>query len=715
MKLKFTDNYKLQFKDHLLILLILTLSGFLFGIPFSGNFFSFPERERTLPDTIITQHRPAYDSVYTSILSKAQSFYLAKNYNDALIEYEKALRINPNDPKLNETIEKVKSFIAQQQIVLQDYQKTIASADNYFKVKDYLNAKSAYQYAIDLKPDDQYAKDKLRQTMELIRSGKAQNTLYDMAIASAEKLFQAKEYEKAKTEFEKARKILPDDDYAKERLNEIIKILVDRQSIEEMYTKSIAAADKFYDAKSYQSALLEYKNASSYKPEEKYPKDRITELTALIKSIKARDDAYNKAIAAADDFFSGTSYNDAKKEYQNALTIKPDESYPKNKIKQIDDILAGKQRTGEEYDRLVNMGDSLYIEKKFFAAKANYQQALKLKPGESYPKEMISKTDNMIAGQAANEQTTEEAYQAAIKTADDLFTEKSYPKAKTEYQNALLIKPNENYPKTKVAEIDQIFANLAKQKSLDDQYSGLITEADKRLAEKSYPEAKTGYQAALKIKPDQQYPKDKITEIDNILAELSRQKGLEDQYTSAIAKADKLFTDKILDQSKTEYIAAGNLKPNETYPKQKIAEIDKILTDAAEQKALDEKYQAMIVNADKLLSAQSYADARTEYSNASSIKPSEQYPKDKITEIDRITTSIADAKAKDEQFKSTIDKADKLFAAKTYDQAKTEYQNALLIKPGENYPKTKVAEIDQILADLAKQKSLDDQYSGPYC
>jgi len=712
MKLKFTGKYRLKFKDNLLIFLILILSGFLFGMPFSGNFFSFLEKETVVYDTIITQPKQTDDSVYISILRKAQTFYLGKNYNDALVEYEKARQIKPTDAKLKETIEKVKSLITLQKKALEDYQKTIVSADNYFKVKDYLNAKSAYQFAIDLKPDDQYAKDKLKQTMELIRSGKAQNTLYDMAIASAEKLFQAKEYEKAKVEFEKANKILPTDTYAKERLNDIIKILVDRQAKEEMYAKSIASADKLYNAKSYQSALLEYQNALSYKPEEIYPKERITELTALIKSIKAKNDAYNKAIAAADNFFSGTQYSDSKKEYQNALTIKPEEAYPKNQIKLIDDILAGKLRTGEEFDRLVNVGDSLYIEKKYYAAKANYQQALKVKPGESYPKEMISKTDNMIAGQAANAQATEEAYQAAIKIADDLFNEKSYPKAKTEYQNALLIKPGESYPKTRVAAIDQLLAEMEKLKSLDDQYSGLIAEADKQMAEKTYPAAKTGYQAALKLKPGQQYPKDKITEIDNLLAEFARQKGLEDQYTSSIAKADKLFTDKQLDQSRAEYIIAGNLKPDETYPKEKIAEIDKLLADVAALKALDGQYQATILNADKLFSAKNYPDAKTEYSNASLIKPGEQYPMVKIAEIDKLIASMADAKVKDEQYKSTIEKADQLLAAKTYDQAKTEYQNALAIKPGEVYPKTRVAEIDQLLAEIAKQKSLEDQYSG---
>jgi len=397
------------------------------------------------------------------------------------------------------------------------------------------------------------------------------------------------------------------------------------------------------------------------------------------------------------------------------LQIKPDQQYPKDKITEIDNTLladATEQKAlDEKYLAMVANADKLLSAQNYANARTEYSNASSIKPPEQYPKDKIAEIDRITAS-IVDAKAKDEQFKSTIDKADKLLAAKIYDQAKTEYQNALLIKPNENYPKTKVAEIDQIFAGLAKQKSLDDQYANLITEADKRLAEKSYPEAKTGYQAALEIKPDQQYPKDKITEIDNTLAELSRQKGLDDQYTSAIAKADKLFTDKLLDQSKAEYIIAGNLKPYETYPKQKIAEIDKLLADAVAQKVLDDKYQAMIVNADKLLSAQNYPNARAEYSNASSIKPSEQYPKDKIAGIDRITASIADAKAKDEQFKSTIDKADKLLLIKNYDQAKTEYQNALLIKPDETYPKTKVAEIDLLLAAITKQKALDDQYAG---
>jgi len=240
--------------------------------------------------------------------------------------------------------------------------------------------------------------------------------------------------------------------------------MVDKQTREEMYAQSIAAADKLYNSKGYQNALLEYQHAASYKPEEQYPKDRIKELTALLAVMKARDESYKKSIASADKLFDDVSYEPSKAEYQNASKIKPEEIYPINRIKEIDGILARLKNAKEEYNRLVDIADSFYVTKKYINAKANYLQALKVKPNESYPKEMIAKADNLISGQEANSKALDEAYQVAISNADKFFLGKEYDKAKTGYQNALGIKPDEQSPKDKIREIDAIFAKIDKQK-----------------------------------------------------------------------------------------------------------------------------------------------------------------------------------------------------------------------------------------------------------
>ncbi len=391
-----------------------------------------------------------------------------------------------------------------------------------------------------------------------------------------------------------------------------------------------------------------------------------------------------------------------------AGNLKPNETYPKQKIAEIDKMLAdaaAQKALDEKYQAMIVNADKLLSGQNYTNARTEYSNASSIKPSEQYPKDKIAEIDRIIAS-IADAKAKDEQFKSTIDKADKLLAAKTYDQAKTEYQNALLIKPDETYPKTKVAEIDLQLAAIAKQKALDDQYAGLIAEADKKLAEKSFTEAKTGYQSALGLKPDQQYPKGKITEIDKVLADLSRQKALDDQYDAAIAKADKLFTDNMLDESKAGFIAAGNLKPNETYPKLKISEIDKLKTEAAQKKIVDDKYKAAILNADKLLSLQNYANAKTEYTNASLIKPAEQYPKDKITEIESI---VSELKAKEEAYKAAITKADQLLFQKSYEEAKNEYTNASLIKSSEQYPKNKITEINGILMQLkGKKQTYDD-------
>ena len=69
----------------------------------------------------------------------------------------------------------------------------------------------------------------------------------------------------------------------------------------------------------------------------------------------------------------------------------------------------------------------------------------------------------------------------------------------------------------------------------------------------------------------------------------------------------------------------------------------------------------------------------------------------KISEINSIIDGLARAKEKDAQYQEVIGKGDKLFGLKDYKSAKNKYLDASLIKPTEQYPKDKVAEIDVLL------------------
>ncbi|HEY4798676.1 MAG TPA: carboxypeptidase regulatory-like domain-containing protein, partial [Bacteroidia bacterium] len=251
-----------------------------------------------------------------------------------------------------------------------------------------------------------------------------------------------------------------------------------------------------------------------------------------------------------------------------------------------------------------------------------------------------------------------------------------------------------------------------KQKEIDDKYKAAIAKADKAFGNADYKSAKSEYNDALSIKPAEAYPKQKLSEIDKLLADASKQKELDDKYKAAITKADNAFGSKDYASAKSSYTEASGLKPNESYPKQKLSEIDKLLADASKQKDLDDKYKAAITKGDNSFKSKDYASAKSSFTEASGLKPSEQYPKTKLDEIEKLLNAAASQKELDDKYKAAIAKADNAFGAKDYISAKSSYTEANGLKPNESYPKQKLSEIDKLLADASKQKDVDDKYKA---
>jgi hypothetical protein len=490
--------------------------------------------------------------------------------------------------------------------------------------------------------------------------------------------------------------------------------LAKQKALDDQYTAAISKADKSFAAKTWAQAKTDYSAASMIKPNEAYPKDKMLEIEKIVADLakqKALDDQYAGIIANADKLLLAKTYADARTEYGKAAGLKPDEAYPKTKIAEIDKLLAdiaAQKSKDEQYKALIDKADKLLADKSLEPAKTEYQNAIAIKPAETYPKGKIEEIDKQLA-EIARKKALDDQYTSTLANADKLLADKSYEPAKAEYQKASQLKPDEKYPKDRIAEIDQALVNLAKQKALDDQYAAAISKADKSFASKTWDQAKIDYTAASALKPNEAYPKDKITEIDKTIADIAKQKQIDEKYLTAIATADKLLDAKTYELAKTAYQDASALKPTEQYPKDKIAQIDKINADIAHQKEVEVNYKASLAKADNLLSAKSYEPAKTEFQNANSLKPDEKYPKEKIDAINKI---LADLKAFEDKYNGAIATGDTAFTNKSYAQSKSAYQAALQMKPTEKYPKDKIAEIDKILVDLAKQKVIDDQYQG---
>jgi hypothetical protein len=620
-----------------------------------------------------------------------------------------------------------KSLSSQKKMALAAKEKALAEAKA--KEADELKAKQeaiAKRYA-----EEEAARKKAMEEEERLRKEKELNDKYDAAITKADKAFAQAEWEFAKQNYQEAATLKPAEAYPKTKLTEI----ENRMANEKKYAAAIEKGDKAMTAKDFNAAKMAFSEALSVKNNDAVAKAKLAEAEAAIaEAVKQKelDAKYANQIAAADKLFVAKKWADAKASYNEALKLKPDESHPKERIAEAEKMIAeeeakkaAEKELNDKYNAAVAKADKFFTEKKWTEAKESYSEASSLKPAESLPKNKIKEIEAIEKAEAdkiAKEKELNEKYAAAISKADGLFQEKKLAEAKTFYNEALGYKSTENYPKTKIKEIDDLVAaenkRIAEEKALNDKYNAALTKGAAALSAKKYGEAKTAYSEAANLKPDEELPKTKIKEIDELIAKdeeaKAAEKALNEQYNAVIKKADTDFGNKNYKDAKQGYNQALTLKPSETYPSTKLKEIaaaEKAEADRiAKEQETDAKYREAISQADNAFSNADWNSAKSLYTQAGKLKPDEKYPKDKLAEIDNKLKYEAEHKAAaaalDKKYNDAIALGDKQLAAKKYNEAKAAFSEASTLKPEESLPKQKLEQINKLIAEQAEQERL---------
>lgn len=628
---------------------------------------------------------------FDKAIEEADNFYINRDFVNARARYQAALAIKPEARYPKEMLQKTESGESQLKTEQERYDAVIANADEYLKNNEFTLAKESYTAALAIKPSESYPKTKISEIEKTIATLESREKSYQKALQDADQAYADKDYSVALTQYNSALKIKPGENYPASKINEINALIVSEKTATANYQNAINEGDKLFGASRFSESIIQYEKAIAYKPNETYAQKQLEAARTKALEQKSKEENYADAILRADGFYTKGDLENALKSYNEALSAKPAEKYPKEKADEISKTIAKQKSDNNSFDQFIAQGDKAYANKNLDQALIAYKEALKYKPEALHPAERVAEITRTLASQ----KEADANYALYLAEGDKCHAAKDYQKAIENYTLALQVKPDEIYPKNQIEKINQI---VASDQLLDANYGALIKNGDAKMAEQNYTEALAAYTSAQQLKKNETYPTAQINKINTLLAE---NKKRDDAYKAEIAIADKLFAEAKFTESIVAYTKALTIIPDEKYATGKINDAK---TKIEEDKKLQQDYQQSIADADASMSKKEYTQAMTSYETALRIKPTESYPNQKIAEIRKI---VDKEKSDNELYSQAITSADAAYDGKRWEDAIASYEKAKSFKPQDSYAENRLQIAKKA---LETQKTIDNSY-----
>ena len=637
---------------------------------------------------------------YQQAIQKADALNSSGKLMDAKAYYQVALKYKQNDPyakkKINEIIKLLSSQMDKEMDKEDEYYDFIDKADLYFDQNALDKALEYYRKALDVISDDDYAKKQINKIYSIKANEQEKLQNFQKYMKEGNDLLSNNNFDDAVSKFEEAQKLFPNNPSPPQKIKTAEELKAEYQNKEEQFNEKVTEAKRYLLINKFSDALRLYQDAQKLFPENNEIADIIKELTPKAQSQLE----YEKLVDEADNLYINKNYAAAKERYAAASKLWPENNYAADMMSRINEQLSEQMKDLEKnYQLAVSSGDSLFKIEDYESAMAQYNLALTLKPGEQYPKSKIEVIDGIYAKRKADMQ---KQYAGIVKKGDSLFDALALDEAKKQYEIALSIRPDDDYPKTKLKEIETKTAELAEAQKLKMQYDAIITEADKLYKEGRYELAIAKYKEAQVLGAISDYPEARIKEIQQVMADAEKAKEINESYNKQVMLGTRLKQQGNLEEARKAFVAAKEIKPAEQMPDEQIAEIDNLIFTKKQKKELDRKYKASMKSADSLMNLKLWDEATDMYKYCSTLKPDETLPKTQIAKIGTILANIEKEKQKKRAYDNLVAAGDSLLNNEDYDLAKVKYNQALNIKPNENYPKEKISFIDNKLEEIAR-------------
>ena len=417
-----------------------------------------------------------------------------------------------------------------------------------------------------------------------------------------------------------------------------------------------------------------------------------SDLADKLEAQKIAEQNYKRAIAAADKALGVSNYLEAIANYTIALEAKGGDSYAAGKLaeselkaKEADAAQAAEAAKEDEFDDLVARADAKFKAKDYAGAKAGYTAAIGVKPNEKLPKDQIKKIDDLLAKAAEEKKLAKEA--EVKRLAEEKAAEESRLKAVAEEKRLAEEAETKRLADMKAAEEERLAkaaaqaeaARLANEQKELEAAQAEEERLAKELADKAEAD-KLAQAAAAQVEADR---------IANEQREAEAVQAEEERLAKELA--DKAEADKLAQA------AADRLANEQKEAQAAQAEEERLAKAAADNAEANRLAKAAADKAEAVRLALIKADQE-----AARVRSAEAAEAERLARLDKISSEQYSLS----EYRDVIDKADLHYNFKKYEAALTEYENALAMRPDQDYPKERISLIRKMIGIQASRESL---------
>ena len=385
------------------------------------------------------------------------------------------------------------------------------------------------------------------------------------------------------------------------------------------------------------------------------------------------DDALEAAAGGGDEAASNKEYEEHMRKAEvefgrerwaqsinwidRALSVLPGDARAESLLAEAQEKLVAAEEEAasrRDYEAQMREGKMAMRKEDWVTATRAFEAAIGIFPNEQEPQDLLAEIEAANAPEEGSEE--DEAYETAMSEGQDAFGRQAWDEAQAAFERASDLKPAERAPKDNLAEIRRLRksedAASAENERRMQRYEDLIEKADRNFDSQDFVRAKSFYEQASDVMPDEVYPRMRAEESEGRIVQLGDEnpapspesesdnsEALNREYEDQIRRGDEAFDSEDWTTAEAAYTAALELRPEERYPKNRLRRLASMQSDVEDAVDMD-----LEVDRDALL-AENEADAQAAAEATAAIE-SEQA---QILEEERLAALESEARQNEKQ------------------------------------------------------------------